>query len=315
MLKFRTLGSSAMAEMAEVPQSKSKSKAKKSTTEGSNLEAIQADVASFAAQLGLATGGGGFGAGFDDSDFRKTGRIGEKTTPKKKKKGGEGDEAVEGKKVEKSVPGGEGKKGAKGKKRKEDGDGEALGFGSSKKSAAVVEKGKGKKRSLPSDTRGDEKSAKKERLTEGVTAGDAPAAAPSKFVVALDRSLAKTFQSASMWYEGLAAAAANLKAKTSKAVTSGEGDEVPASKRKEAEQLMEKAVSDYEKSRSKDSDTRWLMTARRSGTSSDKVAAMTVMLQDNPMLNLRTLDALVGRVGFQWCTYSGDASAMEHFEL
>lgn len=59
---------------------------------------------------------------------------------------------------------------------------------------------------------------------------------------------------------------------------------------------MEKAVADYEKSRSKDSDTRWLMTARRSGTSSDKVAAMTVMLQDNPMLNLRTLDALIGRV-------------------
>lgn len=306
---FRNLGASAMAEVAEVPQSKSKAK-KSSNEDSSNLEAIQAEVASFAAQLGLSSGGGGlgFGAGFDDSDFRKTGRIGEKKAKTKKKKWGEADEDVEVKKIEKSSGGeGKGKKAGKlevkGKERKSkgNGDGQDLGlsFGSSKKPAGVLEKGKGKKRSLSSDIR-DERSAKKERLSEGVTRGkegdsknDTPAG--NKFVVALDRSLAKSFQSASLWYEGLAAAAENPRAKSSKDVTTSEGDEFSASKRKEAEQLMEKAVSDYEKSRSKDSDTRWLMTARRSGTSSDKVAAMTVMLQDNSMLNLRTLDALIGR--------------------
>ncbi|KAG0631987.1 hypothetical protein M758_1G296500 [Ceratodon purpureus] len=274
-----------MAEV-EAPQSKAKGKKVKESTD---LEGIQADVASFAAQLGLASGGG-FGAGFDDSDFRKTGKLGEK-----KGKKGKGGEKLDGsvkkaekspKKVEKSS-----KKGVnlevKGKgKGNAGGEDVGLSFGDSKK---------GKKRSLQSDG-GNERSAKKERITgkEGESGNDVPVV--SKKIVALDRSLAKSFQSAALWYEGVAAAAANPKAKAEKGVATGVGEEFLAGKRKEAEQLMEKAVADYEKSRSKDSDTRWLMTARRSGTSSDKVAAMTVMLQDNPMLNLRTLDALIGMV-------------------
>ena len=299
-----------MAEV-EVPQSKSKAKKAK---ESSDLGGIQAEVASFAAQLGLGSGAG-FGAGFDDSDFRKTGRIGEK----KKKTPGDADANVDAQKAAKS-PAGKGKKAgksveseAKGKERKsqENGAGTDLGlrFGSGKKAAAVVDIRKGKKRSLPSDVsgQGNERNAKKERLSEGVKAGKEGdykndiSAAASKKVVSLDRSLAKSFQTAALWYEGVAAAAANPKAKASKDVSTAEGDEFSENKRKEAEQLMEKAVADYEKSRFKDSDTRWLMTARRSGTSSDKVAAMTVMLQDNPMLNLRTLDALIGRVGFLSC--------------
>ena len=181
---------------------------------------------------------------------------------------------------------------AKGKERKskENGAGTDLGlrFDSGKKAAAVVDIRKGKKRSLPSDVRGqgNERSAKKGRLSKGVKAGkegdsknDTPASA-SKKVVSLDRSLAKSFQTAALWYEAVATAAANLKAKASKDVSTAEGDEFSENKRKEAEQ-MEKAVADHEKWRSKDSDTRWLTTARRSGTSSDKVAAMTVMLQDN----------------------------------
>ncbi|XP_024383278.1 protein SLOW WALKER 2 [Physcomitrium patens] len=299
-----------MAEVAEVPQSTSKTKGKKNNA-AENLDSIQAEVASFAAQLGLTSGGGVFGAGFDDSDFRKTGRLGEKK--KKKKGGGEGDGNAEGKKVGKS-PGGQGKKGAeskkagelqdsgfkgKGGKRKGNRSGQDVGliFGSGKKAAADVEKGKGKKRSWPSEAgeQGNERCAKKERFVEGDSKSN-----DTKKVVSLDKSLVKSLQSASLWYEGVTAAVANPKAKAATDVSAGEipteGEEFFESKRKEAEELMEKAVSDYEKSRSKDSDTRWLMTARRSGTSSDKVAAMTVMLQDNPMLNLRTLDALIGMV-------------------
>lgn len=157
------------------------------------------------------------------------------------------------------------------------------------------EKGKGKKRSFSAENAGqeDDRIAKKEKVDEPVSEKKAEKEVP------LDRAAklsAKLLQASTLWYE---AAAANLKGKDSQEpVTTGtkflEGDEVLASKRKEAEQLLEKAVADYEKSRSKNSDTRWLMTARRSGTSADKVAAMTVMLQDNPMLNLRTLDALIG---------------------
>jgi ribosome biogenesis protein MAK21 len=118
-------------------------------------------------------------------------------------------------------------------------------------------------------------------------------------------------QSGSVWYEAAETAAANLSSRLAKVsdgkdaaeilkdrsnIGSHEWEEAVTKKKKEAEELMEKAVTEYERSRSKNSETRWLMTARRSGTLADKVAAMTVMLQDNPVLNLRTLDALLGLV-------------------
>lgn len=282
------------------PSVQSKSKAPKIA----DLQAIQADVASFAAQLGL-TPGEGFAAGFDDSDFRKTGPLsaskGEKEKEKEKKRveSAVGDSVSDGKKEVQGKKGGQlttgvAKKGknAKAEKGQEGARGEqSLSFGVEKNK----EKGKGKKRSFSAENTGqeDDRIAKKEKVDEPVSEKKAEKEVP------LDRASklsAKLLQASTVWYE---AAAANLKGKVSQEpVTTGtkflEGDEVLASKRKEAEQLLEKAVADYEKSRSKNSDTRWLMTARRSGTSADKVAAMTVMLQDNPMLNLRTLDALIG---------------------
>ncbi|CAM6017455.1 unnamed protein product [Sphagnum balticum] len=195
-------------------------KSKKSKKE--ELQAIQADVASFAASLGLASSAG---VGFDDTDFHKKGSI-----AGKQKKGGE-EEQVKSQ----------------------------------------------KKSSVPA------RSVKSKLL----------------------------LQSGSVWYEAAETAAANLSSRFAKVsdgndaaeilkdrsnIGSHEWEETVTKKKKEAEELMEKAVTEYERSRSKNSETRWLMTARRSGTLADKVAAMTVMLQDNPVLNLRTLDALLGLV-------------------
>ena len=43
-------------------------------------------------------------------------------------------------------------------------------------------------------------------------------------------------------------------------------------------------------------DARWLQQVRRSGTTSDKIAALTLLLQESAVANLRSLDALLNWV-------------------
>ena len=43
-------------------------------------------------------------------------------------------------------------------------------------------------------------------------------------------------------------------------------------------------------------DARWLQQVRKSGTTSDKVAALTLLLQESAVANLRSLDALLNWV-------------------
>lgn len=43
-------------------------------------------------------------------------------------------------------------------------------------------------------------------------------------------------------------------------------------------------------------DSRWLQQVRRSGTTSDKVAALTLLLQESAVANLKSLDALLNWV-------------------
>ncbi len=59
-------------------------------------------------------------------------------------------------------------------------------------------------------------------------------------------------------------------------------------------------------------DVKWLQEVRRSGTTADKVAAMTLLLQESAVANLRSLDELLRWVGKSsgaravagqvWCT-------------
>lgn len=44
-------------------------------------------------------------------------------------------------------------------------------------------------------------------------------------------------------------------------------------------------------------DMRWLQEVRRVGTSADKVAAMTLLLQESAVANLRSLDELLRWTG------------------
>ncbi|XP_012533086.1 CCAAT/enhancer-binding protein zeta isoform X2 [Monomorium pharaonis] len=58
----------------------------------------------------------------------------------------------------------------------------------------------------------------------------------------------------------------------------------------------ETAAFQLKQSRSHDSETKWLKTALQRGTTSDKVAASIVLIQDNPKYNLGRLVSLVSQV-------------------
>lgn len=67
-------------------------------------------------------------------------------------------------------------------------------------------------------------------------------------------------------------------------------------KRKLAERLMAQYTADYEASKGKSGDIKLLLTTQRSGTASDKISAFSVLVGDDPIANLRSLDALLGNL-------------------
>ena len=71
-------------------------------------------------------------------------------------------------------------------------------------------------------------------------------------------------------------------------------DDVISRKRTEGDGLLQAAAEAYEKRRESSSDARWLSVVRRSGTAADKVAALTLAIQDDAVANLSNLKLLVG---------------------
>ncbi|EXB88184.1 hypothetical protein L484_003578 [Morus notabilis] len=67
-------------------------------------------------------------------------------------------------------------------------------------------------------------------------------------------------------------------------------------KRELGERLMAQYAKDYESSRGQSGDIKMLYATQRSGTVTDKVSAFSVLVGDNPVANLRSLDALLGMV-------------------
>ncbi|KAM7250814.1 hypothetical protein ACFE04_022697 [Oxalis oulophora] len=71
---------------------------------------------------------------------------------------------------------------------------------------------------------------------------------------------------------------------------------VVEAKREIGERLMWQYNADYEGSRGQHGDIKMLATTQRSGTAADRVSAFSVMIADNPIANMRSLDALIGMV-------------------
>jgi ribosome biogenesis protein MAK21 len=71
---------------------------------------------------------------------------------------------------------------------------------------------------------------------------------------------------------------------------------VVAKKKELGERLLAQFAQDYESSRGQSGDIKMLIATQRSGTATDKVSAFSVMIGDNPIANVKSLDALIGMV-------------------
>ncbi|XP_073039989.1 protein SLOW WALKER 2 [Primulina eburnea] len=68
-------------------------------------------------------------------------------------------------------------------------------------------------------------------------------------------------------------------------------------KKKElGERLLVQYTRDYDSSRGKSGDIKMLVATQRSGTAADKVSALSVMVGDNAVANLRSIDMILGMV-------------------
>ncbi|KAJ6714998.1 CCAAT-BINDING FACTOR-RELATED [Salix viminalis] len=76
----------------------------------------------------------------------------------------------------------------------------------------------------------------------------------------------------------------------------GEWKSFVEKKRELGERLLWQYGKDYEQGRGQKGDIKMLVATQRSGTNADKVSAFSVLIGDNPVGNLRSLDALLGMV-------------------
>lgn len=103
------------------------------------------------------------------------------------------------------------------------------------------------------------------------------------------------------WYSDLADLEGRVLAEGGKSVGASDLEvvkQLATEKRDLAERLLEQFSQDYEGSRAKTLDMKMVAAAQRSGTATDKVAAFTCLVEDNPIANLRSLDALLGSFFF-----------------
>ncbi|KZV14923.1 CCAAT/enhancer-binding protein zeta [Dorcoceras hygrometricum] len=67
-------------------------------------------------------------------------------------------------------------------------------------------------------------------------------------------------------------------------------------KRELGQRLLVQYTREYDSSRGRSGDIKMLVATQRSGTAADKVSALSVMVGDNPIANLRSIDAILGMV-------------------
>ncbi|PWA96240.1 CCAAT-binding factor [Artemisia annua] len=75
-----------------------------------------------------------------------------------------------------------------------------------------------------------------------------------------------------------------------------EWKELVEKKRELGERLLWQFVSDYEGTRAQSGDIKMVLATQRSGTVTDKVSAFSVLVGDNCIANIKSIDALIGMV-------------------
>ncbi|GMY34838.1 protein SLOW WALKER 2 [Fagus crenata] len=260
------------------------SKSKKPSKAPEDIDTLRSDLASFASSIGLSSSlpSSSSYSGFNDSDFRKTGPLKPKLTKPHKKNNQNTNNTNETN--EKPKP----DKGFDKPKPKHTQKPKIQNFNPN-------EKNKNTQKPKDQFLNKNEKS-KPKPLVLAVDDSDKKKSF-DKFKNLPKLPLMKAGV-LGVWYVD----AAELEAKVV-----GDGKRVEArnveqwksvveKKRELGERLMAQYAKDYEASRGQSGDIKMLATTQRSGTAADKVSAFSVMVGDNPIANLRSLDALLGMV-------------------
>ncbi|XP_056176264.1 protein SLOW WALKER 2 [Syzygium oleosum] len=229
-----------------------------------DVELLKSDVASFASSLGLSSSLPS--SGFNDADFRRKGPL----KPRDADSGSAG----------------------RGGDRKSKGKGGSGGARRDKAAADVEDDG---------PTRKPPPKAKHKPPVLSVDGNDGRRGVSSSFDKF--RNLPKLplvkASALGVWYveaEELEAKVVGEKGKKLEVSNVDEWKAVVEEKRKLGERLMAQYAQDYESSRGQSGDVKMVVTTQRSGTAADKVSAFSVMVGDNPIANLRSLDGLIGMV-------------------
>lgn len=232
-----------------------------STANSEDVELLKSDVASFASSLGLSSSLPS--SGFNDADFRRKGPL----KPRK------ADSSSTGRSDDRKSKG----KGSSGDARRD-------------KAADSRDDGPARK---------PKPKAKHKPPVLSVVENDGRRGASSSFDKF--RNLPKLplvkASALGVWYvdaEEFEAKVVGEKGKKLEVSNVDEWKAVVEEKRKLGERLMAQYAQDYESSRGQSGDVKMLVATQRSGTAADKVSAFSVMVGDNPIANLRSLDGLIG---------------------
>ncbi|KAF8401148.1 hypothetical protein HHK36_014452 [Tetracentron sinense] len=102
-----------------------------------------------------------------------------------------------------------------------------------------------------------------------------------------------------VWYVDAAELEEKVIGKEGKKIEAKKAEEwksLVAKKKELAERLLAQYTQDFETSRAQSGDIKMLMATQRSGTAADKVSAFSVMVGENPIANVKSLDALLAMV-------------------
>ncbi|XP_062076846.1 protein SLOW WALKER 2 [Humulus lupulus] len=224
------------------------SNSKNQSNKPEDLDLLKSDIASFASSLGLSSTVPSSQSGFNDADFRKTGRL-QTSKPHKK---------------ERQAP-------------------------NAKSTTA--------QKPLNKNLKPNEKPKPKPPVLSLEDSNDKPPGF-DKFKNMPKLPLMKA-SGLGVWYmdaEELEPKVIGKKGTKVEVKNVEDWKKVVEKKRELAERLMAQYVKDYESSRGQSGDIKMLIATQRSGTATDKVSAFSVLVGDNPMANLRSIDALLGMV-------------------
>lgn len=245
-----------------------------------NVELLKSEVATFASSLGLSSSSLPSSSGFNDADFRKSGAL---KKPKSSKQRTKLDKTLNGDENESAPKVQFHKSSEKGRNFKNKDD---KSHKNEKKSQFDKKPKKNPVPKPPVLSLDDNN-----KSNSSTRAFDKYKNLPKLPLV--KASALGAWHEDAMEFEKKVLGEGKSKLELKMAVEEWKG--VVEKKKELGERLMWQYSQDYEQSRGQSGDIKMVVTTQRSGTAADKVSAFSVLVGDNPIANLRSLDALIGK--------------------